>query len=407
VTTAIVWAPNQVVADSVAGIWAPAFPSAELVGLAASLIPAVREAAGPSVDLAEGPRWEFVIAPGALQVRTRDWSKAARTAERQKIHQTTGVDQLAVWLGDTGECPATPPPRREITSWSRKSRANMVKTFCQIDYSDLFADPTRLPAMVTLTYPGDWLTVAPNGKAVKAHLDALRKRYLREWGEVLRCLWKQEFQHRGAPHFHLLMVPPHGTSKTGEHFRLWLSVAWAEIVDHPDRDEFARHVRAGTGVDYAEGLKSVDPKRVAVYFSKHGSFSAKEYQNCVPEAWQAPGQGPGRFWGYWGLDTARVGVRVSPQDGVAVGRLLRRWAHAQGTTRQVTVKRIKGGTASSAYSEVIGLAGAEVVEGRRVRYRNSRVRVRRLPANRGWVSVNDGAAFASQVARWLTLGARS
>jgi hypothetical protein len=37
----------------------------------------------------------------------------------------------------------------------------------------------------------------------------------------------------------------------------------------------------------------------------------------------------------------------------------------------------------------------------RIRYRNSRVRVRRLRNCRGWVSVNDGAAFASQIARYL------
>jgi hypothetical protein len=95
---------------------------------------------------------------------------------------------------------------------------------------------------------------------------------------------------------------------------------------------------------------------------------------------------------------------VSPQDGVKVGRLLRRWAHTQGTTRQVLVCRTKGGAAQSAYGEVvIGLAGAQALASRKVRYRNSRVRVNRLPDNRGWVSVNDGAAFASQIARWLAV----
>jgi hypothetical protein len=198
------------------------------------------------------------------------------------------------------------------------------------------------------------------------------------------------------------MVPPHGKSKEeGQHFREWLSHAWAAVVDHPDPEQYRRHLRAGTGVDWAKGLKSRDPKRVAVYFTKHNGMSHKQYQHVVPAEWQEPGQGPGRFWGRWGLEAARVGVRVSPQDGVKVGRLLRRWAHAQGTTRQVTVCRTRGGEAQSAYGEVIGLAGAQVLASRKVRYRNSRVRVNRLPDNRGWVSVNDGAAFASQIARWL------
>jgi hypothetical protein len=311
---------------------------------------------------------------------------------------------MAGWLGESGQFPSEPIPSREITSWSRVSRCNMVKTFCQIDYTPMFADPTRLPAMVTLTYSGDWLTVAPNGKVVKAHLKAFRKRYERAWDEPLRCLWKLEFQRRGAPHIHMLCVPPHGTSKEEcQHFRTWLSSAWAAVVDHPDPEEYRHHLGSGTRVDWADGLRSTDPKRVSVYFTKHGAFKAKEYQNCVPPEWQEPGQGPGRFWGRWGLELARVGVKVSPQDGVKVGRLLRRWARAQGTTRQITVSRTKGGAAQSAYSEVVGLAGSQVLASRKVRFRNSRVRVNRLPDNRGWVSCNDGAAFASQVARWLTL----
>jgi hypothetical protein len=385
---------------SVAGLWHPQFPSADLVDAAAALIPAVRERTG---TLTEGPRWEFIIAPGALQVRTRDWAKRERSAAREQQQHRTDSDQLAGWMKQTGRFPTDSTPTREITSWSRSSRSNMVRTFCQIDYAPMFADLNRLPAMITLTYPGDWQTVAPNGRAAKAHLKALRKRYIRAWNEDPHALWKQEFQRRGAPHFHLLMAPPHGLSSDGLPFRLWLSIAWAEVVGHPDPEQYRRHLAAGTGVDWVEGLKSTDPKRVAVYFSKHGAFAAKEYQNCVPEDWQQPGKGPGRFWGRWGLELARVGVRVSPEDGIRVGRLLRRWAHAQGTTRQAVVRRTRGGAAVSAYAEVVGLAGAEVLETRKVRYRHSRMRVNRLPANRGWVSVNDGAAFASQIARALVL----
>jgi hypothetical protein len=417
-------------AHSVAGLWKPEFPSAELVSAAAALIPSVREAAGPTAVQTEGPQWTFVIAPGALQVKTKDWGRAARTQERDARRQVQG----SVWNEARGRelqreavrraSPAVPwapgisaqrhlkdlleqefqrpVPRREITGWSRKSRCNMRKTFAQLDYSEAFGDSTRPACMVTLTYPGDWLTVAPNGAACKVHLEMLRKRYQRAFGEDLVCLWKQEFQRRGAPHFHLLMVPPVGTSEDGQYFRQWLSINWAAVVNHPDPEQHRRHVLAGTAVDWAEGLKSTDPKRVADYFAKHGSFAAKEYQNCVPEAWRKPGQGPGRFWGYWGLEPARVGVRVSASDGVKLGRLLRRWARAQGVTRQATVRRVRGGAATSAYTEVIGLAGATVLSNRKVRYRHSRVRAKRLPTNRGWVSVNDGAEFASQIARWLS-----
>jgi hypothetical protein len=367
--------------DLLRQLWQPSCPAPELITLTASLLPGIREHAGPAATETEEPRWEIVIAPGAIQVRTRDWARSSRYQEREAQRQTKKVDQLIGWLTDQGEFPGDVAPGREITGWSRKSRANMVKTLCQLDYTALLGDPTRLPAMLTLTYPGDWLTVAPNGKAVKSHLKTLRKRYRRAWGHDLACIWKLEFQRRGAPHIHLLMVPPHGVAER-HSFRQWISQAWADVVDHPDPQEYARNVGAGTRLDWAPGLRSTDPKRVAVYFTKHGAFAAKEYQHCVPDAWQEKGRGPGRFWGYWVLRPARTGVPVLPAVGVAVGRLLRRWARAQGTTRRTTRMRVDQTTG-------------------RIRYRNSRVRVRRLRSCRGWVSVNDGAAFASQIARYL------
>ncbi|MCA1696862.1 MAG: hypothetical protein LC749_20240, partial [Actinobacteria bacterium] len=58
------------------------------------------------------------------------------------------------------------------------------------------------------------------------------------------------------------------------------------------------------------------------------------------------------------------------------------WARAQGTTQQTTRMRVDQATG-------------------RVHYRNSRVRVRRLLGCCGWLNVNDGAAFAAQIARYL------
>lgn len=368
--------------DIMADVWAPKFPSAELVGQAADMLPAVRHAVGQDAEVREGPHWHISVAPGAVSVRSKDYARAERTHERQVRAQQHDVDWLAADLADKGDFPADPPSTREITGWSRKSRSNMVERLCELDYTALFP-AGRLPAMVTLTYPNAWQRVAPNGAAAKKHLKKLRKRWERTWGEPLAAVWKLEFQRRGAPHFHLLVSPPHGQTADGENFRTWLSRSWAEVVAHPDSEEYAKHVAAGTGIDWNDGLRSTDPKRVAVYFTKHGAFQAKEYQHCVPEEWQQPGQGPGRFWGYWVLKPAKAAVEVSPQDAVKAARTIRRWARAQGTTRQVTKPRVEQATG-------------------RVRYRSTRVRVKRLGGGRGFVSVNDGAQFASQLARHLT-----
>ena len=68
--------------------------------------------------------------------------------------------------------------RGAITSWSRKSRANMCRKLAEYDYNQMFAD-ARTPAMVTFTYPDDWLTVAPSGTAgpVASMTSVLRAAY--------------------------------------------------------------------------------------------------------------------------------------------------------------------------------------------------------------------------------------
>lgn len=396
--------------ETPAFLWNPRFPSPAGLDLAARMFNARPAWAGE-----EGPRPRIVISPGALAIEAPDLARRERRHERAENSRRATVDQMATYLARGEEIPEA-EPSREITGWSRKSRANMVRALCEMDYQPMLSNPTRLPAMVTLTYPADWLTVAPNGKAVKKHLDALRKRYERAWEQDLQAVWKLEFQRRGAPHFHLLLVPPHGTAKTpgprarrdawigaGLPFRQWLSEVWADIVDHPDPEERRRHRLAGTGVDYAEGLRASDPKRVAVYFTKHGSFSAKEYQHCVPEEWREPGQGPGRFWGYWKLNRVTAAVEVTPEQAVQAARIARRWARAQGTTRQATVPRTRGGQARPK-DAVIGLAGAQLLQrGSPPRRRTVRRRVRRFGNGRGFISVTNGQTFAMQLARALSI----
>lgn len=355
----------------------------------------------------EGPRHRVTVAPGAFGVRRRNLARRERTFQRWVDARQVGVQQLVAYLLRTGELPPTPAPRREITEWSRKSRANMTQALCEIDFTEMLRSG-RPPAMVTLTYPGDWQTVAPNGRAVKAHLQEFRHRWERAWGEIM-SVWKLEFQRRGAAHFHMLVVPPRGTAggRTdaagwGLPFKQWLSLVWADIVSHPDPDEYLRHLGAGTNVDFAEGMRLADPRRVAVYFTKHGQFVGKEYQHIVPLEWQGPGDGPGRFWGYWGLERKVHAVEISPQYAALIARVTRRWAHAQRTTRQVRAPRTPGGRAISKYWDVIGLAGAQLVAAQQAtRTRRVRRRATRLKHGTGWVSVNNGATFATQVARYI------
>jgi hypothetical protein len=168
---------------------------------------------------------------------------------------------------------------------------------------------------------------------------AVRKRFQREWGEPARYIWKLQFQRRGAPHIHLWMAPPHAVGRSGRKFRDWLSQEWADIVAHPDPEQRARHLLAGTAVDSRNGLRACDPKRLAIDFTKHSSpnqLGDKEYQHIVPDAWRKPGHGPGRFWGVHGLRRATTVVQI-PQDVYLMARrIVRRWSRSQAIHGDVT-----------------------------------------------------------------------
>nr|WP_244232308.1 MULTISPECIES: hypothetical protein [Mycobacterium] len=290
-----------------------------------------------------------------------------------------------------------------ITEWSRKSRSAMCRTFAELDYGPL-VESGRVPAMITLTYPGDWEVVARDGASVKRHMVLWRKRFQREYGELVRYIWKLEFQRRGAPHIHLWMAPPVSPGRSGRSFAHWLSEAWAQVVNHPDPAQKARHRLAGTAIDVRNGLKACDPKRLAIYFTKHSSpnlHGDKEYQHIVPELWRQPGHGPGRFWGVYGLKKAIAVVEVTQDAYLAARRIVRRWSRSQA---------IYGNPDSSFPTAVVPRTATRLVPrvGQNTGVVTHRsVRRRRAFCNQGGLAggyalVNDGPAFASNLAAALS-----
>lgn len=375
-------APGQI-----ADLWTREFSGRERVSAAAGMFG--RPVLAGNADV---PSFAIVVAPGVLRMAGTDLEQSY-WADRRAIESRRSVRDHKT--------------RGEVTSWTRKSRAKMAMTLAALDWSYL-RDATGLPAMVTLTYPADWVTVAPTGRVVKDHLKVLRKRWERAWGGPPKCAWKLEFQRRGAPHIHIGPIDvPLGRAERGRRravgdglpFNRWLSVVWADIVNHPDPAERQRHELAGTNVDYKQGMRCADPKRLAVYFSKHGAWQTKEYQNSVPDEWKGEGKGPGRFWGYWGLEPCRVMVELGKQEHLLLSRTLRHmsershvWNSEQRrtevvpATREVTVTRHR----------VNPLTGEVSVRRRKVRRR-----VKRLKYHRGFVCVNDGPALAAVLARLI------
>lgn len=428
------------------------FAGTELVEAAASLFHN-----GPRWQGEEGRAFLLSVSAGTVGLTLRDTARLERNSLNGFWHETRGTRQVIaperhrrkdehgvpygavvdaggiVYDDDDEWTLREPAPARQVEGWSRRSRARMVRRLAQLDWTPMYA-AGRDAVMVTLTYPGSWLELAPTGQAVKDHHHALMKRWARRWHECSEACrwearrgrkvsaaptkgrgastrvrwvrvhvwqepahpWKLEFQRRGAPHLHLMVVPPRDPD-----FPAWLSQAWAEVVgSRSDRDrngyllelgygkpgetERTAHVAAGTGVDRLRGGRCFDPKRAAVYFSKHGGAAGgKEYQNTVPVEWQEPGAGPGRFWGYRGLVPVVASVGVDVAEYVKLRRTLRRWSKAQGMTRTVRVPRVDAATG--------------VVRWRTVT--RSRVLLGYGGLAGGTVLVNDGPAFASALAR--------
>nr|WP_264916862.1 hypothetical protein [Mycobacterium kiyosense] len=395
-----------------------------MVTAAAALFePAAPWASGPDRQGTEpeSGRFRITVGPGVVRLGWTNPVRAEKAAERAVGHHQRDVadaklqvrSDLALAAGNDDQAVVSSTRRSPtendqhssggvITEWSRKSRSAMCRTFAELDYSPL-VESCRVPAMVTLTYPGDWEVVAPDGASVKRHMVLWRKRFQREYGEPARYIWKLEFQRRGAPHIHLWMAPPISPGRSGRGFAQWLSETWAQVVDHPDAEQKARHLVAGTAVDVRNGLKACDPKRLAIYFTKHSSpnmHGDKEYQHIVPDLWRQPGRGPGRFWGVYGLKKAITVVEVAQDAYLTARRIVRRWSRNQavyGDSGSRFPTSVVPRTATRLVTRIDRHTG--VVACRRVRRRRTLCNQGGLAG--GYALVNDGPSFASQLATAL------
>lgn len=216
---------------------------------------------------------------------------------------------------------------RVIWEFSRKSRQRLRQRVAEADWHDALQRPDTRIGMITLTYPGEWVAYAPNPETITNHRHALEKRLIRALGYLPAFFWVREFQHRGAPHFHLAGAWP--SRIEGVPLKRWLSRTWFDIVGSGD----VRHLDAGTRVDWSKGLEASDPNRLAAYFSAYTTGEGgKEYQHHPPEGWCNENGSAGRHWGYRGVELTRSEVALTRDQMVEVQRFLRRYIAAQKRT---------------------------------------------------------------------------
>lgn len=238
--------------------------------------------------------------PGVRDTRMYHGMSFSRRSQRFVNRRTGAIISLNLYLR-LGLCQRLYEPlsdsmsttRGEITGFSDKSRGRLLENAHEIT-AELKERGIKPGFMLTLTYPGDWRSVAPDGRAVKRHLDKIErrlKRYFKRLQMSFSALWFLEFQKRGAPHFHLILW--------GENLKLTevqyrqaqtdLRTAWCEVVGHSDPVQRERHRRRGVGFERMR-------KGHLGYAAK---YAKKMNQKTVPDEFK----NVGRFWGFWNYKT--------------------------------------------------------------------------------------------------------
>lgn len=250
--------------------------------------------------------YRLVITPGTIGLRVTDPRDSS-----DPYFADIEIDE------DGNVIERKPPVREPITEFSRKSRTRLIRRCLSIPWGDYVESDERLH-VVTLTAPSDYLAVFKDHKDGYRALRAFQDRLRHATGRPARGFWKLEFQRRGAPHWHLILITPRRIN--GERLTQWLSQAWYESVG----SGVGSHLRAGTNVDVEKSLQASDALRLALYFAGYSTAKDKEHQHKVPaEGWSDENGSTGRFWGYFGVKPAEVEARITSEELVKVKRMLR------------------------------------------------------------------------------------
>jgi len=182
------------------------------------------------------------------------------------------------------------------------------------------------PALfVTLTYHDDY---SLDWRDWKADLEAFQMRLKRYLGtDFVGYLWVQEFQRRGAPHFHLVLWVGEKIEGWGLCcFRRWASLAWNDIagdgVVGDERDW--QHLWHGVHVERVYNRQGSDRVRLMKYVSKYMTKSG----GALPvDRRTGEVMATGRCWGVVGDAPIVEGevYEVSYDAVIALCRRLRRW----------------------------------------------------------------------------------
>ena len=159
--------------------------------------------------------------------------------------------------------------RGTVRSFSFRSRTRLLRLLAQCDRQQ-----TSQSLFVTLTYPRSFPTAS---STYKRHLEMFAKRLLRRFPRA-SAIWKLEFQSRGAPHYHLIIL---GVNYMAHQ---WVNRQWSEIISG----------------EKSAGKKARTEVRRVEHYRRTISYAAK-YVAKVQGTESA--EHPGRYWGIFGRES--------------------------------------------------------------------------------------------------------
>lgn len=223
------------------------------------------------------------------------------------------------WVGDGGlKLTSTqvamreiaPGLRGEIYGFSRAARRRLTDRLMAVPWNDIVtSDPHSLlqyGLLLTLTYPRDFPS---DFQEYKRHLRNFHRALEHDCPINYGAIWRLEYQKRGAPHYHILLVFDERINVA--QFREWVRDTWYRVVSSGN----PLHLKHGTDVRVLRQNKCSNAG-LMFYLIK---YLGKEQANDIHT---------GRIWGGWG-DLAQVirAAVVFETTGAWIEflRRLRRW----------------------------------------------------------------------------------
>lgn len=193
-----------------------------------------------------------------------------------------------------------PSKRGKVSAYSGGSRRRLRRRLVKFDWRTMIERGRVV-----------WLTLTARDGDVgefKGWLSAWRHRLFAYFPGAWFC-WGMEFQGRGVPHFHLLVVLPKGF---GGQATPLLVAFWREVAGPDNALEVSQHGR---------DCKSI--AGIAAYISDLGK---KVQRSC--------GSAPGRFWGFrgpWRFDMVLPDIRWT---GLKARSFIRRFVRSLRASRR-------------------------------------------------------------------------